>query len=193
MALTTVGSLRGAASRGLAAALVLAAVLGGCSAGDGDDADDASTAGGGVVPIATLPPVETTVLVTTVPATTAVITVSVSTTVVATTELATTVLAVATTARPTTTVAAVPAVPCDINTVVAQTQTAYQGVTPTELRCAEGWAAWIGQPNDQLSDGYFAVASWNGSSWELVNLGTSFICTDAGVPDRLWDTLGCFE
>ena len=127
------------------------------------------------------------------PATTAVITVSVSTTVVATTELATTVPAVATTARPTTTVAAVPAVPCDINTVVAQTQTAYQGVTPTELRCAEGWAAWIGQPNDQLSDGYFAVASWNGSSWELVNLGTSFICTDAGVPDRLWDTLGCFE
>ena len=183
MALTTVGSLRGAASRGLAAALVLAAVLGGCSAGDGDDADDASTAGGGVVPIATLPPVETTVLVTSSVTTTAV-----ATTAVATTQLTTTV---PTTARPTTTVASGP--PCDINTVVAQTQTAYQGVTPTELRCAEGWAAWIGQPNDQLSDGYFAVASWNGSSWELVNLGTSFICTDAGVPDRLWDTLGCFE
>ncbi len=188
MALTTVGSLRGAASRGLAAALVLAAVLGGCSAGDGDDADDASTAGGGVVPIATLPPVETTVLVTSSVTTTAVATTAVATTAVATTQLTTTV---PTTARPTTTVASGP--PCDINTVVAQTQTAYQGVTPTELRCAEGWAAWIGQPNDQLSDGYFAVASWNGSSWELVNLGTSFICTDAGVPDRLWDTLGCFE
>ena len=162
---------------------MLAAVLGGCSAGDGDDADDASTAGGGVVPIATLPPVETTVLVTSSVTTTAV-----ATTAVATTQLTTTV---PTTARPTTTVASGP--PCDINTVVAQTQTAYQGVTPTELRCAEGWAAWIRQPNDQLSDGYFAVASWNGSSWELVNLGTSFICTDAGVPDRLWDTLGCFE
>lgn len=190
-------SVRGAALTSLAAALVL--VAGGCS-DDGGAGGDGGT-GGGTLGVATLPPVQTTLLTTTVPvtaavATTSLVTVPVATTAVATTALVTTVPTTTrptTTAVPTTAATAASAAPCDLTAIVTQTDTAYDGVTPTELHCAEDWATWIGQPDDQFSDGYFAVARWTGSTWALMNLGTSGICTDADVPTRLWDALGCFE
>jgi hypothetical protein len=125
-------------------------------------------------------------------ATTAIATTVVTTTVVATTSIVTT-----TTPRPATTATtattAVPAAPCDLDLIVDQTQTEYEGITPADLGCADGWAAWIGRPDDQFADGFFAVARWSGTSWELVNLGTAGICADAGVPQAIWDELGCFE
>jgi hypothetical protein len=77
--------------------------------------------------------------------------------------------------------------------VVTQTGTASGTITPSDLRCADGWAGWIGRPDDQFGDGYFAVARWNGSSWQLVNLGTALVCEAAGVPVGTWSAIGCFE
>jgi hypothetical protein len=99
-----------------------------------------------------------------------------------------------TTVRPiATTVPASPVPPCQLALIVEQTQTAYLGITPSDLSCAEDWAAWIGRPEDEFGDGFFAVARWTGASWELVNLGTAGVCADAGVPAELWTELECFE
>jgi hypothetical protein len=97
---------------------------------------------------------------------------------------------------------------CDFPLVIAQTETAFEGITPTELHCADVWAAWSGVPEDPLtSDGYFAVAQWNGVAWQLRNLGTvrdlpgvsvpgadpSGVCTGANIPADLWPALHCVE
>lgn len=98
-----------------------------------------------------------------------------------------------TTAQAATTVA-VGAPPCDLTTIVSQTQTAIDGVTPGSVRCAGEWASWSGFPDDPMAmDGYFAVAQWSGSVWELRNLGTAGICGDGGVPTELWPALDCVE
>ncbi len=132
--------------------------------------------------------VDSTAVVTTVVSTTAVATTAVVTTAVATT-------AVVTTIAPTTTPATVAAAPpCDLAMIVEQTDTGYDGITPTSVRCAGSWASWVGQPDDALAqDGFFAVATWTGAAWELANLGTAGICGDGGVPADLWDALGCVE
>lgn len=84
--------------------------------------------------------------------------------------------------------------PCDLATVVAQTETDFDGITPRDLRCAGTWAAWVGAADDPAtSDSFFAVASWDGDSWVLANLGTASVCTDAGVPASQWPALGCTE
>jgi hypothetical protein len=83
-------------------------------------------------------------------------------------------------------------IPCDLELIVEQTGTAFEGVTPEQLSCAQGWATWQGSANDpQESDGYFAVAVYDSGSWVLVNLGTSGVCADGGVPSDLWDELNC--
>jgi hypothetical protein len=176
--------------------LVLALVPGACSTdGDGGGAEIAS---GGTIGVATLPPVATTVAAapastTTVPDANVVpATVAPAPTTPAapgpTIRSSTTTAPVTT---PPTTAASSP--PCRLDLIVEQTQTGYDGITPSDLNCAEGWAAWIGRPGDELSDGFFAIARWTGASWELQNLGTAGVCADAGVPDDLWNRLGCFE
>lgn len=175
--------------------LALAAVVAASACGSDEASDSAAT----MVPVTTVAPA-TTVLATTDVSTTAVATTAVSTTAIATTAVATTQLAttVPTTAAPTTTAAATTTAPstapCDLDTIVRQTDTAYDGVTAITLRCAGDWASWLGQPDDETAaDGFFAVAQWNGSTWELANLGTAGICGDGGVPPELWDALGCVE
>mgnify|MGYP006921740022 CR=1 FL=1 len=165
------------------AVLVALVVLVGCGSDAGTDGGDGAAT---MVPVTTA--VSTTELTTTVPATavvstTAAVTTSLVTTDVSTTQLSTTVptTAAPTTLAPTTTVAAT--APCDLATIVEQTNTAYDDVTPTNLRCADDWASWVGQPNDAtMSDGFFAVAQWDGTAWALANLGTAGICGDGGVP-----------
>ena len=177
-------------------AVGLAGVATSCSGDDGGSTG--SDASGGTIAVATLPPVATTIV--TAPAPTA----APAVTVAATTAAPSSVPAVSTTAGPSTTVAptttrpatttsAAPAPPCQLALIVEQTQTAYVGITPSDLACAEDWAAWIGRPEDELADGFFAVARWVGGSWELMNLGTAGVCADSGVPDELWTELGCFE
>jgi hypothetical protein len=84
--------------------------------------------------------------------------------------------------------------PCDLATVVAQTETGFEGITPADLHCAADWAAWTGTANDPTAlDGFFAVAQWNGSAWVLRNLGTAGVCGDGGVPADLWPALRCAE
>ncbi len=84
--------------------------------------------------------------------------------------------------------------PCDLAVIVAQTETGFDGITPVELHCAADWAAWSGAAFDPTgSDGFFAVAQWDGAAWQLRNLGTSGVCTDAEVPVDLWPALRCFE
>jgi hypothetical protein len=177
-------------------ALCLAVVSASCSGDDdGQDGPDGSDAGGGTVAVATLPPVATTVV--TAPAPTAAPAVTVASTTAAPAAVATTAgpssTVAPTTTRPATTTSAAPAPPCQLALIVEQTQTAYLGITPSDLACAEDWAAWIGRPEDELADGFFAVARWVGGSWELMNLGTAGVCADSGVPDELWTELGCFE
>ncbi len=84
--------------------------------------------------------------------------------------------------------------PCDMATVVAQTETGFDGIEPRDLRCAGTWAAWVGAALDPTTtDSFFAVAAWDGESWVLANLGTASVCSDAGVPASLWPALGCTE
>jgi hypothetical protein len=84
--------------------------------------------------------------------------------------------------------------PCDLRVIVQQTETAFDGITPGDLHCAEDWAAWSGTPVDpQTSDGFFAVAQFSGGGWQLRNLGTASVCGDANVPKRLWAALACTE
>ena len=169
---------------------------------------DADTAAATRVPVTTTTPAGE---VTTTPpggvATTSVATAAVVTTVVSTTTIATTAVstttAAATSTTPTTTPSTTPsttpatvaaAPPCDLAMIVEQTDTGYEGITPTSVRCAGAWASWVGQPDDALAqDGFFAVATWTGAAWELANLGTAGICGDGGVPTDLWDALGCVE
>lgn len=180
----------------------------GCSGGDDGGADTA----GGTVPVATLPPVATTVAAApTVPAATApaapsatvgstaapVTTARPSTTVATSpptsAPAATTVTTASTTGTAVATTVTGASAPCVLDVVVEQTETRYEGVTPSDLRCIDGWAAWIGRPDDQFADGFFAVARADGATWELVNLGTAGVCADAGVPAAIWADLGCFE
>ena len=96
--------------------------------------------------------------------------------------------------KATTTTQGAPTPPCDLELIVRQTETAYEGITPTDLRCADVWATWVGRPDDAAtSDGFFAVAKWDGGTWVLANLGTAEICGAAGVPESLWDALDCVE
>jgi hypothetical protein len=158
----------------------------------------AACGGSDASPDVTVPPVEltplttaasTTVPVTAAPAATTTVPPATSTTAVA---AATTTTVQATTTTTTTGVA--PAPPCALDLIVQQTETTYEGITPTDLRCADVWATWVGMPDDpMMSDGFFAVAKWDGNAWQLANLGTAEICGDAGVPDALWDTLNCIE
>ncbi len=178
------------------AVVVLALLTGACSDDEGGDAD--GVASGGTIGVATLPPVATTVAPVPEPVTTAPApTVATATASPAPTTSAApvpTVHASTTTSPPgTTPPTTAPSPPCRLDLIVEQTQTGYGGITPSDLNCAEDWAAWIGRPDDELSDGFFAIARWTGSSWELQNLGTAGVCADAGVPDDLWDRLGCFE
>ncbi len=83
--------------------------------------------------------------------------------------------------------------PCELTRIVTETGAVYDGITPDGLRCAGVWATWIGRPDDQFADGFFAVAFWNGAAWVLANLGTAGVCEGAGVPAELWTRLGCVE
>ena len=147
-------------------------------------------------PDATVPPVELTPL-TTAASTTVPVTVAPAATTTVLPATSTTAAAVATTATvqaTTTTPVAAPAPPCALDLIVQQTETTYEGITPTDLRCADVWATWAGMPDDPMtSDGFFAVAKWDGDAWQLANLGTAEICGDAGVPEALWDALNCIE
>jgi hypothetical protein len=85
-------------------------------------------------------------------------------------------------------------IPCDLDLIVEQTDTAYENTLQGDLRCAEGWASWVGRSDPpDANDGYFAVAVYDAGSWTLVNLGTSGVCEDGGVPERLWADLDCIE
>jgi hypothetical protein len=186
-------------------ALVAAIVLVGACSGSEDDSTVAST---GTVAVATLPAVAATVATTTIAGTTiagtastiapaAAVSTSVATSVSSVPASTAPASNVSTTtsiaAAPTTVPVTVPAPPCNLDLIVQQTQTVYEGITPSDLQCADDWAAWIGRPDDELSDGFFAVARWNGDAWELMNLGTAGICADAGIPEELFARLGCFE
>lgn len=177
-------------------AVCLAVATASCSGDDnGSDGSAGTDAGGGTIAVATLPPVATTVVTAPTPTTAPAVTVASTTAApaaVATTAGPSTTVA-PTTTRPAPTTSATPAPPCQLALIVEQTQTAYVGITPSDLACADDWAAWIGRPEDELADGFFAVARWVGGSWELINLGTAGVCADSGVPDELWTELGCFE
>jgi hypothetical protein len=120
-----------------------------------------------------------------------------ATTQPSTTQPATTQPATTSTTRPTSTTSATettagPAVPCDLRLIVEQTDTAFDGITPEQLSCVDGWTGWVGRADDpETSDGYFAVAAWGDGTWTLINLGTSGVCADGGVPQSLWDSLRC--
>ena len=156
-----------------------------------------STTSANVLPVATVPAastVTTTVTgpVTTIPVVTAAPATAL-TTVVPTTLPPTTVPASSTTVIATTTLPPSPAV-CDLINIIEQTQTQYDDIVPGDLNCAGDWASWVGRPADGVNaDGFFAVAQWNGSSWELANLGTAEICAGGGVPRELWAALKCTE
>lgn len=180
---------------------VLVVVPGAVVAGCGSDqvADPGTTVaptvstGGLPTTIAGTTAIVTTVAATTPTPTTATATTVTPTAVVSTTQLTTTTIG-ATTLAPTTTATAPSAPPCDLDTIVRDTQTQYEGITATDLSCAGDWASWVGQPADpNTGDSFFAVAEWTGSTWELANLGTAGICADGGVPAELWDALGCVE
>jgi hypothetical protein len=177
------------------AAVALAGAAASCSGDDGGSTG--SDAGGGTIAVATLPPVATTVVsaaASSAPPTTPTTSAAATTSAPAAATTAGPATTVApTTTRPATTTSAAPAPPCQLALIVEQTQTAYEGITPSDLACADDWAAWIGRPEDELADGFFAVARWIGGSWELMNLGTAGVCADSGVPDELWTELGCFE
>jgi hypothetical protein len=81
--------------------------------------------------------------------------------------------------------------PCSLDTVVRQSGAPTEGVTPAGLACAGEWATFVGRPDDQFGDGYFAVARWDGGRWQLANLGTTEVCAGAGVPAELWNALRC--
>lgn len=81
--------------------------------------------------------------------------------------------------------------PCSLDTVVQQSGAPTEGVTPAGLACAGEWATFVGRPDDQFGDGYFAVARWDGGRWQLANLGTAEVCAGAGVPAELWNALRC--
>ncbi len=177
----------------------LAVVLVASSCSGATDRTAGDRASGGTIAVATLPPVATTSAPVVEPTgSSPVVTPASSTTVgVPATAAPTSTVSVGTTARPATTVSTSPppaaAPPCRLDLIVEQTQTQYVGITPSDLSCAEDWAAWIGRPDDELGDGFFAVARWTGTSWELLNLGSAGVCADGGVPDELWEQLGCFE
>ena len=158
-------------------------VLAACgSDADTDAASDAATDAATMVPVTTTTPAGE---VTTTPPG------GVATTSGATSTTPTTTPSTTPSTTPAT-VAAAP--PCDLAMIVEQTDTGYEGITPTSVRCAGAWASWVGQPDDALAqDGFFAVATWTGAAWELANLGTAGICGDGGVPTDLWDALGCVE
>jgi len=83
---------------------------------------------------------------------------------------------------------------CDLALVLVQTETTFEGITADQFLCAGTWASWSGFPDDPVTtDGYFAVAEWNGFAWRLRNLGTADVCGGGGVPTDLWPALGCFE
>ncbi len=179
----------------VASVVCLVVVVASCTGDQAPSAGDAA-AGGGTVAVATLPRVTPTVV--TAAASTAPPTATAPPTTSAPAAVTTT--GPTTTAAPSTTrpatatsTAPAPAPPCRLALIVEQTQTAYEGITPSDLACAEDWAAWIGRPEDELADGFFAVARYVGGSWELMNLGTAGVCADSGVPDELWTELGCFE
>lgn len=194
-------------ARPVCAALVVLALSGaaaGCSGGSNDavDANDAPTTGAAndTIDVASLPPVQPTTAPLSTNASTTVATTppttpgpSATSTSTASTSAGPTTAAAATTAAPAPPTSVLATPPCDIDRIVAETGTAYEEVTPEDLRCAGMWATWIGRPADQFADGFFAVAFWTGASWELANLGTAGICEDAGVPADLWGRLGCFE
>lgn len=185
-----------AASRSSAQVALLVGLCLASAACSGDDAGPGATdAGGGTIAVATLPPVATTVVTapapTTVPVTSAAPATSAPAAV--TTTVGPSTSPAPTTTRPAAATTTTPAPPCQLALIVEQTQTAYEGITPSDLACADDWAAWIGRPEDELADGFFAVARWVGGSWELMNLGTAGVCADSGVPDELWTELGCFE
>lgn len=151
--------------------------------------------GSDAAPDVTVPPVEltplTTAASTTVPVTAAP---AVTTTTAPPAASTTGAAATTTTVQATTTTGAVPSAPCVLDLIVEQTETTYEGITPTDLRCADVWATWVGMPDDpMMSDGFFAVAKWDGDIWQLANLGTAEICGDAGVPEALWDELDCID
>jgi hypothetical protein len=152
--------------------------------------------GSDAAPDATVPPVELTPL-TTAASTTVPVTAAPAATTTEPPAASTTAPAAATTTTAqatTTTTGAAPAPPCALDLIVQQTETTYEGITPTDLRCADVWATWVGKPDDPtMSDGFFAVAKWDGDTWQLANLGTAEICGDAGVPEALWDALNCIE
>lgn len=177
--------------------LAIAFLMAACSDDGASDSVDGA-ASGGTVAVASLPPVATTVAPAPVPQESLPIASAAPSTAVPvpTTVAPASTVNVSSSVRPSTTVSTTDsgaAPPCQLDLIVAQTQTQYLGITPSDLSCAEGWAAWIGRPDDELADGFFAVARWTDGSWELLNLGTAGVCADAGVPDELWAELGCFE
>lgn len=184
-----------AASRSSAQVVLLVGLSFASAACAGDDGgSDATDTGGGTIAVATLPPVATTVVTAPAPTAAPAASAAPATSVAAaTTTAAASTTAAPTTTRPAPTTTTAPVPPCQLALIVEQTQTAYEGITPSDLACADDWAAWIGRPEDELADGFFAVARWVGGSWELMNLGTAGVCADSGVPDELWTELGCFE
>jgi hypothetical protein len=172
--------------RPLLVVLISAALLAACGSGESGENATTTTV---TLPVGSLPSPVTTAVPTSVTATT-----TVRTTVPATVPVTvrpTTTVATSTTSPTSTTVAS--KVPCTLDRIIADTQTTYPGITATGLRCADVWASWIGTPDSADADGFFAVASWDGSVWELRNLGTAGICEDGGVPTQLWDSLGCSD
>ncbi|CAB4539103.1 MAG: hypothetical protein F2534_00805 [Actinobacteria bacterium] len=174
----------------------------------GDDGSPATAASGvateATVAVAPLPPVRPTTTSAAPTGASSTIAVSASTSSVpstsATATTATSVPASSSTTTSTVSPAATPpptttpaAGPCDLTRIVTETGAVYDGITPDGLRCAGVWATWIGRPDDQFADGFFAVASWNGAAWSLANLGTAGVCEGAGVPAELWTRLGCVE
>ena len=152
--------------------------------------------GSDAAPDVTVAPVELTPL-TTAPSTTVPVTAAPAATTTAPPAASTTTAAAAattTTVQATTTTEAAPAPPCSLDLIVQQTETTYEGITPSDVRCADVWASWVGTPDDPMSsDGFFALAKWDGDTWQLASLGTAEICGDGGVPEALWDALNCIE
>jgi hypothetical protein len=82
---------------------------------------------------------------------------------------------------------------CDAATLFAVLQSSVDlpaGTGAAPPICGPGWATMeVGAPGQERALAVFEARS----QWIVRNLGTSAVCTDAGVPPNIFDVLGCAD
>jgi hypothetical protein len=97
------------------------------------------------------------------------------------------------TATATATATAAATAPCTPSAILAAAQTAFgpfpAGAGVDQPHCAGGWATAVLAVPGQ--DSALVVLEAQGPAWVGANLGTSEVCSSAGVPDALLEPLDC--